>query len=110
MVNSQTCHIKLDCVDNGTYTSPDLVFTKIQKNVQTGTDGPEKQQSNVKMATLLRIRKRTAANKRSIGKLERQIKHVEDINKLTVKKVNAQLRKQLLLNAELQNKLQNLYG
>ena len=109
MAKSQKCHINLICENNGTYTSPDLVFTKLLEQKAASTKAvPEV--TNVKMATLQRIRKRTTANKRSIGKLERRIKHVEDINKLTVRKVNAQLRQQLLLNAELSEKISDLHS
>ena len=80
MVNSQTCRIQLHCQDNATYTSTDLVFTKLQKNVPTFKDGPEEISFNVKMATVPRIRKGAAANKRSIALVERQIKQVEDVN------------------------------
>ena len=108
MATSQTCKLQVDCLDKGTYNFTDLVLTKTFTK-----KGPQERKTdfpNVKMANINKIRRRTAANKRSIAEMERRIKHVEDVNKMSVEGINDQLRQQLLLNAELSNKLQDLNG
>ena len=97
MVKSPTCKLQLDCKDN---TSPELVFTK--------TIIKEKQQSNVKMA--IKIRRKSFLNKYKIAVNEKSIKVLENINKVTIKRFSTLLRQQVLLNAELSKKVQNLYG
>ena len=100
MVKSRTCKLRVDCQGNGTYTTPDLVFTK--------TSTKEKQQSNVKMA--IKIRRKSFLNKYKIAVNERSIKALQNINKVTVKRFSTLLRQQILLNAELSKKVQDLYG
>ena len=104
-VNSQSCKLKLDCQDNGTYTSTDLVYTKtiIKK-------APEKQHLNVKMVSIDKIRKRTSFNKKQITKNEKSIKVLEDINKITVKNITTLLRQGVLLSEESSQKIKDLYG
>ena len=109
-IKSQTCQISLNCGNNGSYTSPDLVLTKnlFEKKIE------EDKLLSVEVIGIDRVlgslRRVTTANKKSIASNKKVIDRLRKVDKLNLKTIKSQLKKQRVINAHINKKIQDLYS
>ena len=105
-IKSQTCQISLNCGNNGSYTSPDLVLTKnlFEKKIE------EDKLLSVEVKGIDRVlgslRRVATANKKSIASNKKVIDRLRKVNKA----INSQLKTQRVMNAHINEKIQDLYS